>query len=210
MTLNNSSVDTLSSSLHPSRAEQRLNRLHADLVSAARMWAADEVSAAIAHQVYEPLTALLLYLHEIEGYDQSSTCVETVQNSMQDLVKRALRETERLCDIIERIGNTLEAAVDVEAAVTRGRESIEWWARSNNTRGCGFALSAPPRSAVHLLTRREREVLALLIGGASNKEGSRHLEISTRTFEAHRAHIMAKLGARNAADLFRLARSERR
>ena len=60
-------------------------------------------------------------------------------------------------------------------------------------------------SRTDLLTPREREVLALIIGGSSNKEGGRRLEISTRTFEAHRAHLMAKLGAKNAADLIRLA-----
>jgi len=166
------------------------------------------VSAAIAHQVNEPLTALLLYLHELDEFQKNSTSVEAVPNSMQELVKRALHETGRLCDIMERIGNTLEAAVDVEVAIARGRESIDWWARSSNARGSGFALSAPPPSGEHLLTPREREVLALITGGASNKEGSRQLGISTRTFEVHRAHIMVKLGARNAADLLRLALTE--
>jgi DNA-binding NarL/FixJ family response regulator len=48
-------------------------------------------------------------------------------------------------------------------------------------------------------------VLTLITGGCSNKEGGHRLGISTRTFEAHRAHLMGKLGARNAADLVRAA-----
>ena len=36
------------------------------------------------------------------------------------------------------------------------------------------------------LTAREREVLAQITAGASNKEGSLRLQISTRTFEVHR------------------------
>ena len=55
-----------------------------------------------------------------------------------------------------------------------------------------------------LLTLREREVLGRVIAGASNKEAGRTLGISPRTVEVHRAHIMDKLGAKNAADLVRI------
>jgi DNA-binding NarL/FixJ family response regulator len=58
------------------------------------------------------------------------------------------------------------------------------------------------------LTPREREVLSELVAGASNKEAGRRLGISPRTVEIHRAHIMEKLGARNAADLVRIALSD--
>ena len=53
-------------------------------------------------------------------------------------------------------------------------------------------------------TPREREVLAEIIAGASNKEAGRTLGISPRTIEVHRARIMDKLGAKNAADLVRI------
>ena len=55
-----------------------------------------------------------------------------------------------------------------------------------------------------LLTPREREVLARVIAGASNKEAGRTLGISPRTVEVHRARIMDKLGAKNSADLVRI------
>lgn len=57
------------------------------------------------------------------------------------------------------------------------------------------------------LTRRELQVAALIADGASNKEAGRRLGISPRTVELHRAHIMEKLGARNAADLVRIVLS---
>lgn len=60
-----------------------------------------------------------------------------------------------------------------------------------------------------LLTRREREVLAQLIAGASNKEAGRALRISPRTIEVHRARIMEKLGAKNCADLVCIALGQR-
>ena len=60
------------------------------------------------------------------------------------------------------------------------------------------------------LTPREREVLAQIAGGASNKEAGRQLGISPRTIEVHRARIMEKLGAKNAADLVRIVMSDAR
>ena len=55
------------------------------------------------------------------------------------------------------------------------------------------------------LTPRERDVLAHVITGLHNKEVARKLAISPRTVEVHKARIMAKLGARNLADLIRIA-----
>ena len=60
------------------------------------------------------------------------------------------------------------------------------------------------------LTPREQEVALLIAEGASNKEAGRRLGISPRTVEIHRAHIMRKLGARNAADLVRIVLSRPR
>ena len=47
-------------------------------------------------------------------------------------------------------------------------------------------------------------MLAQITSGASNKEAGRKLGISPRTVEVHRARIMNKLGAKNAADLVRM------
>ena len=60
------------------------------------------------------------------------------------------------------------------------------------------------------LTPREQEVAQLIADGASNKEAGRRLGISPRTVELHRAHLMAKLGAKNAADLVRIVLSRGR
>ena len=59
-------------------------------------------------------------------------------------------------------------------------------------------------SCANSLTPREREVLAEIMAGASNKEAGRKLGISPRTVEVHRARIMDKLSAKNAADLVRI------
>jgi DNA-binding CsgD family transcriptional regulator len=53
-----------------------------------------------------------------------------------------------------------------------------------------------PFNGSHLLTLRERAVLAQLVLGATGKEAGRALNISSRTIEFHRAIIMKKPGAR--------------
>jgi DNA-binding NarL/FixJ family response regulator len=47
------------------------------------------------------------------------------------------------------------------------------------------------------LTNREREVLALLAGGLSNKEIARELTLSVGTVRLHVSNILGKLGAAN-------------
>jgi DNA-binding NarL/FixJ family response regulator len=55
------------------------------------------------------------------------------------------------------------------------------------------------------LTTREREVLHLAAEGLSNPAIGERLYISTRTAQAHRAHIMQKLGLGNRGELIAYA-----
>jgi two-component system, LuxR family, response regulator FixJ len=54
------------------------------------------------------------------------------------------------------------------------------------------------------LTPREREVLHRLVAGNSNKQTARTMGVSPRTVEFHRAHIVAKTGAKALPELVRL------
>lgn len=55
-----------------------------------------------------------------------------------------------------------------------------------------------------LLTPRERQVLDLVVAGESNKGIARHLHISEKTVEIHRAHVMGKMQAKSLADLVKM------
>jgi DNA-binding CsgD family transcriptional regulator len=193
--------------LRPNQFTPRnFNLLQGDLMSQARMWAVDEVGAAIAHEISEPLTALLLYLQEMKERSEVADHTEVTPNSIREMIEKALHQTQRVCEIMTRTGYTFDAPNDTEGAIARGREAIAAWARSaalgpvDNHSGPGM-----PRSQQRQLTPREREVLGLIAGGVSNKEGAYRLGISKRTFEVHRAHIMAKRNAKNAAELVRMA-----
>jgi len=53
------------------------------------------------------------------------------------------------------------------------------------------------------LSEREREVLALVVAGLTNKEIGRALALSPRTVENHRAHVFEKLQAESLAQVVR-------
>jgi len=55
------------------------------------------------------------------------------------------------------------------------------------------------------LTPRQREIIQLLAEGKSNKEAAAILNISAKTVETHRAHIMLKLDLHSVTDLVHYA-----
>ena len=58
------------------------------------------------------------------------------------------------------------------------------------------------------LTKREREILRMVIDGKPNKHIADSLEKSVRTVETHRFNIMKKLGVNNAIDMVNKAVKE--
>jgi len=117
----------------------------------------------------------------ISGQGDIAMAVSAIKNGALDFIEKPFR------------GNEI---------VARLNEAIGAYARRQNPNISNIAsLHFPGREP---LTRREREVLEQFTSGASNKEAGRTLGISPRTIEDHRANIMKKLGAKNAADLVRI------
>jgi DNA-binding CsgD family transcriptional regulator len=165
-------------------------------LSAVRARAADEAAAAIARQLNGPLTALMLYMNEIKQHSGSQTSGNRIY--LQQVVDNALQQTERVYALVKQLSDNhpglaaseRKAGPDGQVGRAKGRVP-------------GVMLAA--ESDQKPLTRREREVLALISEGCSNKQGALRMNISPRTFESHRAEAMRKLGARNTADLVRKA-----
>jgi FixJ family two-component response regulator len=60
------------------------------------------------------------------------------------------------------------------------------------------------RGRIATLTRRERDVLPLVVGGLLNKQAASLLGISEITLQIHRGQIMRKMQADSLADLVRM------
>jgi FixJ family two-component response regulator len=118
----------------------------------------------------------------ISGQGDIAMAVSAIKNGALDFIEKPFRGTE----IVSRLNEAIEAYKRRQAENSTSRIAT---------------LHFPGRDP---LTRREREVLEKFTAGASNKEAGRQLGISPRTIEDHRANIMKKLGARNAADLVRI------
>lgn len=124
----------------------------------------------------------------MSGQGDIAMAVDAIKNGALDFIEKPFRGS----DVVARV----EAAIDARAQRDTGNGSAD-----------PQRFYFPGREP---LSRREQDVLAQIVSGASNKEAGRKLGISPRTIEVHRAHLMQKIGARNAADLIRIVMSEGR
>jgi len=162
----------------------------AALLSVAR----GRIPSAILLDVHIPGKSGLDILRELQGEDYPAPifmisgqgdiamAVGAIKSGALDFIEKPFRGSE----IVAR----LDEAIDAHAR-----------RQSQNPASNIASLHFPGREP---LARREREVLEQFTTGASNKEAGRTLGISPRTIEDHRANIMKKLGAKNAADLVRI------
>jgi DNA-binding NarL/FixJ family response regulator len=65
--------------------------------------------------------------------------------------------------------------------------------------------STPVQDLQDLLSAREIEILKLYAEGCNNKEISGKLDISIRTVESHKNHIVKKLGLKSTVDMVKFA-----
>jgi FixJ family two-component response regulator len=61
------------------------------------------------------------------------------------------------------------------------------------------------RQKIETLTPRELQLLAMLAGGRTSKEIAGSLDVSVKTVDNHRAHLLEKLHASNVAELAAMA-----
>jgi two-component system response regulator FixJ len=93
----------------------------------------------------------------------------------------------------------LEKPVDDEQLLNALQKAVRDHVRSRERN----AADRNARERYAQLSAREREVLGLIVGGLTNKEIGRALDVSPRTVETHRANLFAKLGAESLAQVIR-------
>ena len=62
---------------------------------------------------------------------------------------------------------------------------------------------SPEQARYATLTEREAQVAKALALGSTNREVAKALDVSVKTIDTHRGHLLKKLGTRNNAELAR-------
>jgi two-component system response regulator DctR len=115
----------------------------------------------------------------ISGHGDIAVAIKTIKAGAVDFVQKPYREQQLLDSINEALHRDAEA-------------------RQASDDSVGFA------GRLATSTDRERDVLDEVVKGLSSKSIARVLDISYRTVELHRSHIMEKLRVRSLAELIRL------
>lgn len=108
-------------------AEERVQQLQTQLVHMARVSAIDEMGAALAHELNQPLTAVLLYLQAIRRKFAEDEALDTAS---RDILDKAVREAERAGQIIQRMRQFVEKqaperkSVDVSLLIEEAIELV--------------------------------------------------------------------------------------
>ena len=90
-----------------------------------------------------------------------------------------------------------EQLLDAIRAVTRGERVVPPGVEALLAAGDGHPASA--------LTKRELQVMEMIARGMTSREIAEHLQISIKTIDTHRGHVLKKLGLRNNAEVTRFA-----
>lgn len=115
----------------------------------------------------------------ITGHADVSRAVDAMKAGAADFIEKPY-ESEQLLRSVRGCLEDNDAAVDANAARLRLVRRVE------------------------SLTARERQVLDLIMEGASNKVIAARLSISPRTVEIYRANVMSKMRADSLSELIRI------
>jgi len=144
----------------------------------------------------DPAVAATLHGAADRQYEQAGQAFDAKESKLRDSDHARLRDAlgEAAFDAAYQYGRTLSQADAIAMALTTAQP------------GPGPALAARRASADSpdgLLSAREREIMALLAGGASNAKIAETLFVTPNTVRTHLDRIRDKTGARNRAELTR-------
>lgn len=168
--------------------------------------ASAEAAIAIAREHAPDVVILDLELGGRSGLDAIAP-IKAAASSTRIVIFSAYAGEERVAQAFERgadsyvlKGTSSDELVAVVRTIASGGELIPAGIAAQLAR----AVRAPRRER---LTAREREILALLTEGRSNRAIAEHLGIGERTVKFHVGEILARLGAANRAQAVAIAQA---
>lgn len=115
----------------------------------------------------------------ITGHGDVPMAVQAIRDGALDFIQKPFRDQ----DLIDRI----HAALEMDAQIRAKLHKLDSIGRNLDT-----------------LTKRERQILDMIVDGKPNKVIAAKLFLSQRTVEVHRARAMEKMEADSTADLVRM------
>jgi two-component system sensor kinase FixL len=157
--------------------EERLNQLQANMVHMARVSTMDEMGAALAHELNQPLTALMLYLQAVERACERPESGHPIPENVLAVLRKAVREAERAGNIIQRMRQFVEKRdpqrrlVDINPLIVDALELTKFGTRPGVTSiKCKFEADLPqvfvdPVQIQQILVNLTRNALEAVKGG---------------------------------------------
>jgi len=118
----------------------------------------------------------------ITGHGDIPMAVEAIKNGAEDFLTKPFRDQELL--------DCINAAMDKDHL--QRSKLVKKEAREQR---------------LATLTTRERQIMDLVVAGKANKVIALELNLSHRTIEVHRSHVMEKMQVRSLADLVKLVQA---
>ncbi len=116
----------------------------------------------------------------ISGFGDVSTAVKAMKAGVLDFLEKPFKGQ----DLLDLIHNAVKKHKDDRHKNSSQNQTLE---------------------RIKSLTRREKEVMELVITGMLNRDIAKKLEISIKTVEVHRANVMLKMAVNSVADLVRMS-----
>ena len=135
-------------------------------------------------------------LQLVDGFDM------TEQAARVEVPTLVLTEPDLfIAELYSRAGAAAIPSAQFILAETRERFANETWRFLDAAPGAAMVRAADGAPDTAALTRREREVLVLLVAGQSNRKIAESLVLSERTVARHIANIYKKTGAHGRAEI---------
>ena len=150
----------------------------------------------------DPAVAATLHGVADEHYERAGRVFEATEAGLRDRDHAHLRATlgDAAFEAAYRRGRTLSQA-DAIALATAARRARSWRLPSPFPP----PVRRRPDGSAGLLSEREREIVALLAGGATDAQIAGRLFLSVNTVRSHLERIRDKTGARRRTELVRYA-----
>ena len=170
-------------------ATEAIGRSKVDL----KIWADVEARVAVERQLHETgrIETTEVRLHNKKG---------DVLQCLLSSEGVTILDERCVLTVIQNVSAQRRSEVQLQAAVEAVMQDTAWLGQKIVAKINSYSDTGPPREDVEALSRREREVLAMITQGAADKAIARELKLSVNTVKNHVRRIYRKTNCRKRAE----------